>query len=169
MVIFKELYPATNNYCQYCKLSPNFLFPPKWEGKKQRVVTGKGCFLMAFVFHATKNDRKDTSLDRQRHAPLRSQADCVSLGSFGCPHKDLLQLLMPQFFSLQHFLCHFPVPEQIGVLIQVYRDQLLMCLWNSLAPDRPLMTFSKKLMPLLLSLHSPANTGGREEAHTPHT
>lgn len=35
-------------------------------------------------------------------------------------------------FLLQHFLCHVPVPEQISVLIQVYRDQLLMCLWNSL-------------------------------------
>lgn len=124
---------------------------------------------MAFLFHAIKNDRNDTSLDMQQHAPLHSQADCLSLGSFGCLHKDLLQLLMPEFFSLQHFLCHFPVPEQISVLIQVYRDQLLMCLWNSLAPDRPLMTFSKKSMPLLLSLHSPANIGGREEAHTQHT
>lgn len=56
-----------------------------------------------------------------------SQADCVYLGSFGCLHKHLLWLLMPQFFSLPYFLCHFPVPEQISVLIQVYRDQLLMC------------------------------------------
>lgn len=64
-----------------------------------------------------------------------SQADCMSLTSSGCLHPGLIQLLVSQFFSLPHFLCHFPVPEQISVLIWVCRDPLLMCLWSSLAPD----------------------------------
>lgn len=96
--------------------------------------TGRGCFLMDFLFCAIKAT-ETIPLQTCSGMLCYSQANCMSLASSECLHKDLVQLLVSQFFSLPYFLCHFPLPEQISVLIWVYGDLLLMCLWSSLAPD----------------------------------
>lgn len=137
-----------------------------WEEKNPTRGDRERVFPDGFSFSWLKKWQQ-RSLSRHAAACSVPQAHCMSFRSFGCLRKHL-QLLTPRFFSLQCFLCRFPVPEQISVSLQVYRDRLLMCLWNSLAPDGPLMTFSKK-RPLLSSSHSPADTGGRGGAHTRHT
>lgn len=118
-----------NNYGEHCKPSPDFLF--HLGGNKLWVVTGKGCFLMAFPFHATANDRNKPSLDRQWHALLQVGWLHVSrqlwIPSQRPPAVANASVLHPPTFSLS-----FPCPwankcvgtSLQGPVINVFMEQL---------------------------------------------